>query len=250
MIELRNVSHTYATERRGRILLTDALSEIDLAIPGLEFTSVVGPSGCGKTTLLRAVAGLVRPTSGDVLVDGSPVSGPGPDRVVVFQSAALYPWRSVQANVRLGLELSGLAKGARADSIVDEQLELVGLAGFADHYPAQLSGGMQQRVGLARALAVSPPRLLMDEPFAALDAIARQRLGQELLRLWEREPRTILFVTHALDEALFLSDRVVAMRGGRVVADVAVDLPRPRDPVEIVEEPAFLELRRFLTELL
>jgi ABC-type nitrate/sulfonate/bicarbonate transport system ATPase subunit len=250
MIELRGVSHTYAVEKRGRVVYTDALVDVDLEVPALQFASVVGPSGCGKTTLLRVAAGLTRPSAGEVLVDGSAVRGPGPERAVVFQSAALYPWRTVWANVRLGLELSGLASGERVDAIVERQLELVGLASFADHYPAQLSGGMQQRVGLARALAVSPPHLLMDEPFGSLDAITRQRLGQELLRLWERERRTVLFVTHSLDEALLLSDRVLAVRGGRIVSDVPVDLPRPRDPVELVEEPAFLELRRFLTELL
>jgi NitT/TauT family transport system ATP-binding protein len=250
VIELRAVSHTYVTQTGGRVTSTDALVDVDVSIPELEFASVVGPSGCGKTTLLRVAAGLTKPSGGDVLVDGHRIRGPGPDRAVVFQSAALYPWRTVRANVRLGLELSSLAAGARAEAIVERQLELVGLASFADHYPARLSGGMQQRVGLARALAVSPPRLLMDEPFGSLDAITRRRLGEELLRLWEHDRRTVLFVTHSLDEALLLSDRVLAMRGGRIVCDLPVELPRPRDAVELIEEPAFLELRRFLSELL
>ena len=175
-------------------------------------------------------------------MDGRPVTGPGPDRAVVFQDAALYPWRTVRANVRLGLELSGLARGEEAERIVDRQLALVGLEQFADQYPAQLSGGMRQRVGLARALAVAPPTLLMDEPFGALDAINRARMGDELLRVWDADRRTVIFVTHSLDEALHLSDRVVVMRGGRVVADTPVDIGRPRDP----DASAFLELRQFL----
>ena len=242
MIELRGASRTYVTDHRAVVTETDALVDVDLTVPPRQFVSIVGSSGSGKTTLLRIVAGLDRLTSGEVRVDGRPVTGPGPDRAVVFQDAALYPWRTVRANVRLGLELSGLARGEEAERIVDRQLALVGLEQFAGQYPAQLSGGMRQRVGLARALAVSPPTLLMDEPFGALDAINRARMGDELLRVWDADRRTVLFVTHSLDEALHLSDRVVVMRGGRVVEDTPVDIGRPRDP----DASAFLELRQFL----
>ena len=227
MIELRGVSHDYVTEHGPTVTTTHALVNVELEIPRLQFVSVVGPSGCGKTTLLRVIAGLVRPTAGTVLVDGAPVRSPGPERAVVFQDAGLLPWRSVRANIRLGLELSRIARGDDAEAIVERQLELMHLTEFADQYPAQLSGGMRQRVGLARALAVAPPTLLMDEPFGALDAITRSRLGEELLRVWEQDQRTVVFVTHALDEALLLSDRVLAMRGGVILRDVPVDLPRP-----------------------
>jgi NitT/TauT family transport system ATP-binding protein len=246
MIELREVSCTYIVDQGSTVTETDAVVDVDLTIPPRQFVSIVGASGSGKTTLLRLVAGLERPTTGEVRVDGLPVTGPGPDRAVVFQDAALYPWRTVRANVRLGLELSGLAGGEEAARIVDRQITLVGLQQFADQYPGQLSGGMRQRVGLARALAVSPPTLLMDEPFGALDAINRARMADELLRIWESDRRTVLFVTHSLDEALHLSDRIVVMRSGRVVDDTPVDLSRPRDP----DEAAYLELRQFLKGVL
>jgi NitT/TauT family transport system ATP-binding protein len=178
------------------------------------------------------------------------VAGPGPDRAVVFQQSALFPWRTVEANVALGLELSRRASRERAREIVRRHLALVGLTEFAQHYPRQLSGGMQQRVGLARALAVSPPHLLMDEPFGSLDTILRRELGAELLRLWEHERRTVVFVTHSVEEALILSDRVVVLRDGLLVHDLHVDLPRPRDPDTVVEDPTFLRLRRTFMELL
>jgi ABC-type nitrate/sulfonate/bicarbonate transport system ATPase subunit len=250
VIELREVSHSYRSERGATITITHALDGVDLTVPERQFVSVVGPSGCGKTTLLRLIAGLIEPSAGQVLVDGAPIGGPGRDRAVVFQDSALYPWRTVAANVRFGLEISGLASGVEADEVVARHLELVGLSEFASHYPDELSGGMQQRVGVARALAVSPQNLLMDEPFGALDAITRSRLGGELLRIWERDRRTVVFVTHSLDEALTLSDRVVLLRDGGVFADTEVGLPRPRDPNTVMEEPEFLELRRTLRELL
>jgi ABC-type nitrate/sulfonate/bicarbonate transport system ATPase subunit len=246
MIELREVSCTYVVDQGSTVTETDAVVDVDLTVPPRQFVSIVGASGSGKTTLLRLVAGLERPTTGQVRVDGRPVTGPGADRAVVFQDAALYPWRTVRANVRLGLELSGLAEGEEAATIVDRQIALVGLQQFADQYPSQLSGGMRQRVGLARALAVSPPTLLMDEPFGALDAINRARMADELLRIWESDRRTVLFVTHSLDEALHLSDRIVVMRSGRVVDDTPVDLSRPRDP----DDGAYLELRHFLKGVL
>ena len=249
MIRLNGVSHTHVSERGGRVTETPALSGVSLTVPALQFVSLVGASGCGKTTLVRIIAGLTTPTEGEVVVDGKPVTGPGPDRAVVFQHAGLYPWRTVEANVRLGLELSGRANGD-LQATVDQHLELVGLSEFASHYPNQLSGGMQQRVGLARALAVRPANLLMDEPFGSVDAITRKRLGVELLRIWERDQRTVVFVTHSLDEALVLSDRVVSLKDGAIVNDMRVDLPRPRDAEAVVEDPDFLALRRELSEFI
>ena len=182
-------------------------------------------------------------------MDGEPIAGPGPDRAVVFQDAALYPWRTLRDNVRFGLELARVGRG-EAGRIADRQLALVGLSEFADHYPARVSGGMRHRAGLARALAVEPGTLLMDEPFGSLDAITRRDLGAELLRIWEDHQRTVVFVTHSLDEALTLADRVLVMRAGEVVCDVPIDLPRPRQPDDVGDDPAFLELRRTLWELL
>jgi NitT/TauT family transport system ATP-binding protein len=249
VIQLSGVRHTYVVERRGWVTETEALVEVNLDIPSLQFVSVVGASGCGKTTLLRIIAGLTAPSGGEVAVDGELVTGPGPDRAVVFQHAALYQWRTVAANVRLGLELSGRANGD-TDDVVELYLEMVGLSEFADHYPNQLSGGMQQRVGLARALAVRPATVLMDEPFGSVDLITRKRLGSELLQIWEHDQRTVVFVTHSLDEALVLSDRIVSMKDGAIVNDMRVELPRPRDPDAVVEEPEFLSLRRELSEFL
>jgi NitT/TauT family transport system ATP-binding protein len=246
VIELEGLRVSFAVERGRERTVTHALGPLTLAIPDLQFVSVLGRSGSGKTTLLRLLAGLLEPSDGTIVVDGRPLRGPGPDRAVVFQSAALYPWRTVRANVRLGLELGGKVSRSEADTIVDEQLERVCLTAFADHYPSQLSGGMQQRVGLARALAVSPRRLLMDEPFGAVDAILRRELGAMLLALWEQERRTVVFVTHSVAEALTLSDRVVVLRDGRVVEDVAVGLPRPRDPDDTEDDVEFRRLRHVL----
>jgi NitT/TauT family transport system ATP-binding protein len=250
MIDVRDVSHSFVT-RSGRERVTTRVFEgLSLRIPDVQFVSVVGASGCGKTTLLRMIAGLVEPDRGDVRVAGEHVRGPDPSRPIVFQDSALYPWRTVEANVRLGLELSGLATGSEARRLVDEHLELVHLSEFRNHYPSQLSVGMRQRAGLARALAVQPRILLLDEPFAALDAISRHRLGGELLRIWESERRTVVLVTHSLDEALTLSDRVVLVRDGRVVSDTEVGLDRPRDVDAVIEDPHFRELRSSLWNLL
>jgi NitT/TauT family transport system ATP-binding protein len=250
VIELSDVSHTYRTERGGTVTVTRALEDFSLSVPERQFLAVVGPSGCGKSTLLRLIAGLIKPTKGEVRVHGRAVDGPGPDRAVVFQQHSLYPWRTVEANVRLGLELSGIGSNGDASNVVARHLELVGLTEFADHYPNQLSGGMQQRVGVARALAVSPSILLMDEPFGSVDAITRRHLGAELLKIWESDQRTVVFVTHSLYEALTLADRVVVVRDGRIARDAAVDLPRPRDPEAAGEDPEFLKLRHSLRELL
>ncbi len=206
------------------------LADIDLRIAPGEFFAIVGPSGCGKTTLLRILQGLVRPTSGRAVIGGRDITGPGTDRGFVFQNDALYPWRNVARNVGFGLELQRVDKrlaAARAQAMID----LVGLRGFETYYPSELSGGMRQRVNLARALAIEPDILLMDEPFAALDALTRETMQQELLRIAAAAGTTVDFITHQIDEAIFLGDRVAVFspRPGRITATIAVDLKRPRE---------------------
>jgi NitT/TauT family transport system ATP-binding protein len=207
----------------------DVLAGIDVRIAEGEFISIVGPSGCGKTTFLRIVAGLEQATAGEVRLDGKPVREPGIDRGFVFQSDSLLPWRTVLANAMVGREVAGQAGPAERRFTLD-LLKLVGLGGFESYYPRQLSGGMRQRVNLARALAVDPKVLLMDEPFSALDAQTREIMQTELMRIWEQGRKTVLFVTHQIDEAVFLSDRVLvfARRPGRIREIVPIDLPRPR----------------------
>jgi NitT/TauT family transport system ATP-binding protein len=207
----------------------EALRGIDLAVEHGAFVSLVGPSGCGKTTFLRIVAGLEPATSGEVLLDGRQVREPGTDRGFVFQSDNLLPWRTVLANALIGPEIAGRVGTDERRRTLD-LLRLVGLDGFEDYYPRQLSGGMRQRVNLARALAINPEVLLMDEPFSALDAQTREIMQTELLRIWNEGRKTVLFVTHQIDEAVFLSDRVLVFgrRPGRIVETIDVDLPRPR----------------------
>ena len=221
-----------------------AVDGFDLEVERGTFVTIVGPSGCGKSSLLLVVDGLVEPASGRVLVNGHAVSGPGRDRAMVFQNFALMPWRSVVDNVRFGLELQRSSDddpNERARRYVD----VVGLSGFEDYYPHQLSGGMQQRVGIARALAVEPEILLMDEPFGALDAQTRDVMGEELIRIWEKDKKTALFVTHSIDEAVLLGDVVVVMSKspGRITETVSIDLPRPRT-VEMTDSKEFTEYRR------
>jgi NitT/TauT family transport system ATP-binding protein len=207
----------------------EALNGINVAVARGEFISLVGPSGCGKTTLLRIIAGLEDATEGDVLLDGRALRGPGNDRGFVFQSDDLLPWRTILSNAMIGLELAGHA-GPRERQRTLDLLKLVGLEGFESYFPRQLSGGMRQRVNLARALAIDPEILLMDEPFSALDAQTREIMQTELMRIWETGRKTVLFVTHQIDEAVFLSDRVLvlARRPGRIQETLDIALPRPR----------------------
>jgi NitT/TauT family transport system ATP-binding protein len=224
-----------------------ALDGINLHVADDEFLTILGPSGCGKTTLLNIVAGFELASAGDVLLDDVPIWGPGPDRGVVFQEYALFPWLNVQQNVEFGLRERGIAKAERRVR-AHEKIISVGLSGFERRYPQELSGGMRQRVALARVLVNDPKILLMDEPFAALDSQTRTLMQQELLRMWSEERRTALFITHNIEEAILLGDRVVVMtaRPGRIKEIVRVDLSRPRD----VTSAAFNETRRRVTMLL
>ena len=210
--------------------------------------TVLGPSGCGKSTLLRIVAGLDRPSAGEVLLDGRPVTRPGPDRGMVFQSYTLFPWLTVAENIGFGLREKGVPAGEIAD-IVASYVERVGLRGFERHWPKQLSGGMQQRTAIARALANDPKILLLDEPFGALDNQTRSLMQELLLGIWERERKTVLFVTHDIEEAIFMASRVVVMtaRPGRIKADIKVSLPHPR-PYTIKTTPEFVQLKQRLVE--
>ncbi|TGP55059.1 ABC transporter ATP-binding protein [bacterium M00.F.Ca.ET.159.01.1.1] len=227
-----------------------ALDDVSLKVAKNEFCVIVGPSGCGKSSLLYLAAGLNDVTSGSIKVDGREVIEPGPDRGMVFQSYTLFPWLTVRANIEYGPKRKGLPAEQRRQ-IVDQYLNEVGLAPFADHYPAQLSGGMKQRVAIARALANDPAVLLMDEPFGALDSQTRGTMQKLLLRVWERQQKTVLFVTHDIDEALVLGDRVLVMtaRPGKIKAEIKVDIPRPRS-MDVILEPDFIALKRRILGLL
>ena len=227
-----------------------ALQDIRLDIAAGEFVCLLGPSGCGKSTLLNAVAGFSLPTQGMIEVGGQPVRGPGPDRGMVFQEYALFPWMTVAGNIAFALEVQpGRRRSERAviNQRVDELLALFGLRDFRDRFPKDLSGGMRQRVAIARVLAMDAPVMLMDEPFGALDALTRRTLQDELLRIWQRFGKTVLFVTHSIEEALYLADRIIVMtyRPGTLKRDQRVELPRPRDPAD----PAFNDLKRELSRL-
>jgi len=227
---------------------TRALEPTDLTVGENDFVTILGPSGCGKSTLLRMIAGLDKPTSGRILLDGAPVRGPGPDRGMVFQSYTLFPWLTVADNVAFGLREKGVPAAERA-SIVQDWLARLELSGFGQHFPKQLSGGMQQRTAIGRALANDPSILLLDEPFGALDNQTRSLMQEMLLGIWERQRKTVLFVTHDIEEAIFLASRVVVMtaRPGRIKAEVAVDLPYPRH-YTIKTSPEFSALKARLTE--
>jgi NitT/TauT family transport system ATP-binding protein len=237
MIEIDRVSQTFQTSGRQSHL---ALSEISLTIEDGAFVSILGPSGCGKSTLLYIVGGFVNPTQGEAKVKGKVITGPGPDRGPVFQEFALFPWKSVLGNVMYGLRQQGATR-AEAEAQSRRLIEMVGLKGFENFYPKELSGGMKQRVAIARTLAYHPAVLLMDEPFGALDAHTRTRLQNDLLNIWERDRKTVLFVTHSVDEAVFLSDRVVVMTRapGRIKTIVDIDLPRPRRRAELLLDPRY-----------
>lgn len=242
-------------DRVGRQFSTNgttctALRDISLRVHRREFVCVIGPSGCGKSTLIRILAGLETPTSGRVLLDGREVSGPGPDRGMVFQGYTLFPWLTVERNVMFGLEMKGHGS-TLAQTAAREWIDLVGLTRFRDAYPAQLSGGMKQRTAIARALAAQPRILLMDEPFGALDAQTRAQMQAHLLEIWRNVDVTILFITHDLDEAIFLADRILVLKAnpGEVQELIEVPVPRPRDPAQLTS-PEFLETRRRLDELI
>jgi NitT/TauT family transport system ATP-binding protein len=247
-LEIDRVSLAYPNARQKTSFL--ALDSIDLGVERGEFVTIVGPSGCGKSSLLMLIAALQQPTGGSVRLNGKPVARPGPDRALVFQDFALLPWRTVLQNVELGLELRHMAADERK-AIARKYIAMVGLRDFERHFPHQLSGGMRQRVGIARALSVGPEVLLMDEPFGALDAQIRQVMAVELLKIWERDRKTIVFITHDIDEAVFLADRVIVMSAspGRVLEIIPVDLPRPR-PLTLRNHPGFVAYRERIWNLL
>ncbi|TBW58157.1 ABC transporter ATP-binding protein [Marinobacter halodurans] len=252
-----------ADDDRGHILVTDvdvvfdtatgphvAVQSANLTVRPGEFICLLGPSGCGKSTLMNAVAGFVTPTRGDIAVDGAVVTEPGPARGMVFQQHSLFPWKTVKENVAFGPLMAGASR-READSIARTFLSLVGLAAFETAYPNTLSGGMQQRVGIARALANYPSVLLMDEPFGALDAQTRIMMQENLLEIWQEFHNTVVFVTHDIDEAVFLSDRIVVMSAspGRIIADIAVKLPRPREQ-SLLTSTEFMALKRQCLDLI
>jgi len=245
-LRVDGVSRVFSGARRRPD--TVALEPIDLDVVDNDFVAILGPSGCGKSTLLRIVAGLDVPTTGRVLLDGAPVTGPGADRGMVFQSYTLFPWLTVRENIGFGLRERGV-RAAEEARIADSFIARVGLAGFADHFPGMLSGGMQQRTALARALANDPKILLLDEPFGALDTQTRGLMQELLLGIWEADRKTVLFVTHDIEEAIFMASRVVVMtaRPGRVKVAVDVDLPHPRH-YTVKTEPVFAALKAHLTD--
>ena len=244
-ISIRNLTKTYGG---GRVV---ALNDICLEIDAFESICILGPSGCGKTTLLRIVDCLIPRDAGEITFDGQAVTQPRPDIAVVFQHFGLFPWKPLDENIAYGLELRGRPR-AEIAATVTRYIDLMGLKGFEKSYPHQLSGGMQQRAGLARALAINPSLLLMDEPFGALDAQTRELMQEELLRVLETEKKTMLFVTHSIDEAILLGDRIVVMsrRPGRVREVIAVGIPRPRKIISVRAHPRYIELRARLWEML
>jgi len=238
-LSIRNLSKTYFDPYAGANVT--AVQDVSFEVKEGEFVSVVGPSGCGKTTILNMIAGFIPHTGGEILVDGVPVKGPGPDRGVVFQSFALFPWKTVLDNVAFGPKMRGVAKEER-ERIAREYLALAKLTEAAGRYPNELSGGMQQRVGVVRALANEPDVLLMDEPFASVDAQTRMTLQEELTRIWWEKRPTVIFITHDVPEAVFLADRVIVLSKGRVLREMQVELPRPRSWEALHEDAAFKSL--------
>jgi NitT/TauT family transport system ATP-binding protein len=245
-LEARRVGIRYRRQRTGDELV--AVDGVDLNVSQGEFVSIVGPSGCGKTTFLNAIDGLIPIASGSLLLDDREITAPGPDRAMVFQQPSLLPWRTVMGNVVYGIEMQHRA-GRESREIAKRLIDLVGLGGFADSWPSELSGGMQQRVNLARALATDPELLLLDEPFASLDAQTRETMQQELTRIWGETRKTAIFITHDIAEAVYLADRVIVFtaRPGRVKLDVKIDLPRPRD-LRLKREVEFVAYERTIWE--
>jgi NitT/TauT family transport system ATP-binding protein len=238
------VKHLRKSYPRGRDDIVPVLDDVSFAVADLEFVAIVGPSGCGKSTFLRIVDGLIAPDSGEVRLNGRPVHGPGQGRGMVFQSFDLFPWRTALGNVEFGLEMANVPRAERKKR-ARHWIDLVGLKGFEQSYPHQLSGGMQQRVGIARALAIEPEVLLMDEPFGALDVQTRDLLQDELLAIWQRERKTVLFVTHSIEEAIYLADRVLVFtpRPARIERVLNVPFSRPRTE-DVKSSVEFVELRR------
>jgi NitT/TauT family transport system ATP-binding protein len=246
-IVLENVGKTFHTPgSKAGAETFQALSGVDLAVRKDEFVSFIGPSGCGKTTLLRIIDGLIPPDEGRVLIDGQEVREPGTDRAMIFQHFGLLPWKTVLENVSFGLKLQKVPRNERLEK-ARHYVDLVGLSGFESYFPHQLSGGMQQRAGIARALCTDARILLMDEPLGAVDAQTRELMQEEILRLWQREKRTVIFITHSIDEAVYLSDRVIIMttRPGRIDQAIQVDLPRPRWDYDVRSDKRFIEVRHF-----
>ncbi|PWU06322.1 MAG: sulfonate ABC transporter ATP-binding protein [Terriglobia bacterium] len=248
-LEIEHLSKRYWTERNATAVL--ALSDVSISVGDGEFMAIVGPSGCGKTSLLNIVAGLLPYEEGMVRIDGKRISGPGVDRAVVFQHSSLLPWRTIAGNVRYGMEMQRRFDEAIMRERTDYFIKLVGLTGFERHYPSELSGGMQQRVNLARALAADPAVLLMDEPFAALDAQTREFMQSELLKIWAKARKTVLFITHQINEAVYLADRVAVMsaRPGRVKDVFRIPFDRPRT-LHLKRDPRFLELEDAIWQLI
>ena len=242
ILAVRRLGKIFADPASGDKI--EAFRDVSLSVRRREFVCVVGPSGCGKSTLLRTIAGLERPTSGEIVVDSRNVSGPGADRGMVFQEYALFPWKTTQANVEFGPRLKGVSKDERAKS-ARHFIDLVGLTGFENKFPHQLSGGMRQRAAVARALANEPAILLMDEPFAAIDAMTRQRLQEELTGIIQAAQTTVIFVTHSIEEAVFLGDRVIVLSGrpGRIIGDVRIDLAQPRKWDALTNDTRFARYR-------
>jgi NitT/TauT family transport system ATP-binding protein len=248
LLDVDDVSLGYRRPRSDEQFL--ALANVSLGVERGEFVTIVGPSGCGKSSLLMLIAALLRPTSGAIRLNGREVKAPGSDRAMVFQDFALLPWRTVLRNVELGMELKGLSPAERRTA-AERYIAMVGLRDFERHFPHQLSGGMRQRVGIARALSVEPEVLLMDEPFGALDAQIRALMAVELLKIWERDRKTIVFITHDIDEAVYLADRVIVMSAspGRIIETIPVALPRPRD-LDVRNSPEFAVYRHKIWGLL
>lgn len=241
---LQDLSKSFVLDGKSEV---EALSHLYLEVSEGEFVSILGPSGCGKTTLLRIIAGLDHASGGTILLNGKPISGPCPRMAMIFQEYSLYPWKTVMDNIAFGLEVKGVSTQERREK-ARELLGLVGLQDFSNNFPYELSGGMRQRVAVARALAIDPQILLMDEPFGALDAQTRNMLQKELLDIWEKTKKTVVFVTHSVDEAVFLSDRIIVLtaRPGTIKEAVNIDLPRPRDRTGT----EFARIRRYVLDLM